>query len=60
MHVIASPEISDAAALVIRRGEPVLVLRDGLLSPPDLDLVGNVLAAVSVIAAVGAHVPGLT
>lgn len=47
LHVITSPLIKAAAALVCRDGTPVLILRDGLLSADDLDVVQAVCSCVT-------------
>lgn len=51
MHVVSNSELEDAAVLVCRNEIPVLVLREGLLSPTDFDLVRSLLSCVVATAA---------
>lgn len=46
MYVITSEHLDVAAALVVRDNTPVLVLREGLLRPLDLQLVQTLMDCV--------------
>lgn len=47
MRVISSSDITQAAALAIRCGVPVLILRTDLISATDLQLIQSLLVNVS-------------
>lgn len=46
MHVVESSEITKSLALVIRQGQPVLVVQAGLLASADFRLLRSLLGCV--------------
>lgn len=51
MHVLTSPLIDTAAVVVARNDQPVLILRENLLSPADLSTLRAVCACLTAVVA---------
>ena len=46
LHILTSPALAESAALISRDGIPVLILREGLVSPGDLTTLRAVCSCI--------------